>query len=54
MHGDAVKVFTKFYLYHLRRLIFFLQEIIQTAFEHGVNMFDTAEAYEKGKSELEM
>ncbi|KAF9528126.1 voltage-gated potassium channel beta-2 subunit [Crepidotus variabilis] len=31
-----------------------VKEIIQTAFENGINMFDTAEGYEKGKSELEM
>ncbi|KAJ7087903.1 NADP-dependent oxidoreductase domain-containing protein [Mycena belliarum] len=31
-----------------------VKEIIQTAFENGINMFDTAEAYAKGESELEM
>ncbi|KAJ6480380.1 NADP-dependent oxidoreductase domain-containing protein [Mycena sanguinolenta] len=31
-----------------------VKEIIQTAFENGINMFDTAEAYARGKSELEM
>ncbi|KAK0199711.1 voltage-gated potassium channel beta-2 subunit [Desarmillaria ectypa] len=31
-----------------------VKEIIKTAFENGINMFDTAEAYEKGKSEIEM
>ncbi|KAJ7779601.1 NADP-dependent oxidoreductase domain-containing protein [Mycena metata] len=31
-----------------------VKEIIQTAFENGINMFDTAEAYAKGKSEIEM
>ncbi|KAJ7667039.1 NADP-dependent oxidoreductase domain-containing protein [Mycena rosella] len=31
-----------------------VKQIIQTAFENGINMFDTAEAYAKGKSELEM
>ncbi|KAJ7048332.1 NADP-dependent oxidoreductase domain-containing protein [Mycena amicta] len=31
-----------------------VKEIIKTAFESGINMFDTAEAYAKGKSELEM
>ncbi|KAJ7143858.1 NADP-dependent oxidoreductase domain-containing protein [Mycena epipterygia] len=31
-----------------------VKEIIQTAFENGINMFDTAEAYSKGKSEEEM
>jgi aryl-alcohol dehydrogenase-like predicted oxidoreductase len=30
------------------------QEIIKTAFENGINMFDTAEEYSKGKSEEEM
>ncbi|KAJ7606660.1 NADP-dependent oxidoreductase domain-containing protein [Roridomyces roridus] len=30
------------------------KEIIKTAFENGINMFDTAEDYAKGKSELEM
>ncbi|KAF7791757.1 hypothetical protein EIP86_002781 [Pleurotus ostreatoroseus] len=29
-------------------------EIIKTAFENGINMFDTAEAYAKGESELQM
>jgi len=31
-----------------------LQEIIKTAFDAGINMFDTAEAYAAGKSEQEM
>ncbi|KAJ7224640.1 NADP-dependent oxidoreductase domain-containing protein [Mycena pura] len=31
-----------------------VKEIIQTAFESGINMFDTAEDYAKGQSELEM
>ncbi|KAJ7708207.1 voltage-gated potassium channel beta-2 subunit [Mycena rosella] len=31
-----------------------VKEIIQTAFENGINMFDTAEVYAQGKSELEM
>ncbi|KAF9011437.1 NADP-dependent oxidoreductase domain-containing protein [Cyathus striatus] len=31
-----------------------VKEIIKTAFEHGINMFDTAEAYAAGKSEEEM
>ncbi|KAK7051461.1 hypothetical protein VNI00_004435 [Paramarasmius palmivorus] len=30
------------------------KEIIKTAFENGINMFDTAEAYNKGESEKEM
>ncbi|TFK69049.1 Aldo/keto reductase [Pluteus cervinus] len=31
-----------------------VKEIIKVAFEHGINMFDTAEAYAAGKSEEEM
>jgi hypothetical protein len=31
-----------------------LQDIIRTAFENGINMFDTAEEYSGGKSEEEM
>jgi len=31
-----------------------VKEIIKTAFENGINMFDTAEAYAEGKSEIEM
>jgi len=31
-----------------------VKEIIKVAFENGINMFDTAEAYAGGKSELEM
>jgi voltage-dependent potassium channel beta subunit len=31
-----------------------VKDIIRTAFEHGINMFDTAEAYAAGKSEEEM
>jgi len=31
-----------------------VKEIIKTAFEHGINMFDTAEGYAKGQSEIEM
>lgn len=30
------------------------QEIIKTAWENGINMFDTAEVYAQGKSEEEM
>lgn len=30
------------------------QDIIKVAFDNGINMFDTAEAYAGGKSELEM
>lgn len=30
------------------------QDIIRTAFENGINMFDTAEEYSGGKSEEEM
>jgi aryl-alcohol dehydrogenase-like predicted oxidoreductase len=30
------------------------QEIIKTAWEQGINFFDTAEAYSQGKSEIEM
>ncbi|OAX38953.1 Aldo/keto reductase [Rhizopogon vinicolor AM-OR11-026] len=31
-----------------------VKDIIKIAFDNGINMFDTAEAYAKGKSELEM
>jgi len=31
-----------------------VKEIIKTAFDNGINMFDTAEVYSKGKSEIEM
>lgn len=31
-----------------------VKEIIKTAFEHGINMIDTAEVYSAGKSEEEM
>ncbi|KAG1716201.1 hypothetical protein ID866_941 [Astraeus odoratus] len=31
-----------------------VKEIIKVAFENGINMFDTAEGYAKGKSETEM
>ncbi|KAF9444764.1 Aldo/keto reductase [Macrolepiota fuliginosa MF-IS2] len=31
-----------------------VKEIIKTAFDAGINMFDTAENYNKGKSEVEM
>jgi len=31
-----------------------VKDIIKTAFDHGVNMFDTAETYEKGQSEREI
>ena len=34
--------------------VFIAQEIIKVAFENGINMFDTAEAYAAGRSELEM
>jgi aryl-alcohol dehydrogenase-like predicted oxidoreductase len=30
------------------------QEIIKTAWDNGINMFDTAEVYAQGKSEEEM
>ena len=31
-----------------------IQELIKTAFENGINMIDTAEAYAKGNSEVEL
>lgn len=31
-----------------------LKEIIKVAYENGINMFDTAEGYAKGRSEVEM
>ncbi|CAL1717218.1 unnamed protein product [Somion occarium] len=31
-----------------------VKEIIKTAFDNGINMFDTAEAYAKGQSEVEI
>jgi len=31
-----------------------VKEIVKTAYENGINMFDTAEGYANGKSELEM
>lgn len=31
-----------------------VKEIIKVAFENGINMFDTAEGYAKGRSEIEM
>lgn len=31
-----------------------LQTLVQTAFENGINTFDTAETYGEGKSELEL
>ena len=31
-----------------------IQDIIKIAFENGINMFDTAEAYAKGQSEIDM
>lgn len=36
---------------HLRAID---QEIIKVAFENGINMFDTAEAYARGQSEIIM
>jgi aryl-alcohol dehydrogenase-like predicted oxidoreductase len=30
------------------------KDIIKTAFEYGINMFDTAENYDKGQSEREV
>ena len=32
----------------------YFQDIIKTAYDAGINMFDTAEGYAKGKSEEEM
>jgi aryl-alcohol dehydrogenase-like predicted oxidoreductase len=31
-----------------------VKEIMQTAFENGINMFDTAEGYAAGQSEIDM
>jgi len=31
-----------------------IQEIVETAFENGINMFDVAESYARGKSEEEL
>jgi aryl-alcohol dehydrogenase-like predicted oxidoreductase len=33
---------------------YYYQAIIKTAFENGINMFDTAEDYQLGRSEEEM
>lgn len=30
------------------------KEIIKVAYENGINMFDTAEGYAQGRSEIEM
>ena len=30
------------------------KDIIKAAFEHGINMFDTAETYGKGSAEFEL
>ncbi|KAJ6531402.1 voltage-gated potassium channel beta-2 subunit [Mycena vulgaris] len=54
--GDPVKgslhsVLTAYFT--LKRAIA-RQKIIKTAFENGINMFDNAEDYSKGKSEIEM
>ncbi len=31
-----------------------IQEIVETAYENGINMFDVAESYARGKSEEEL
>ena len=41
-------------LFYLINLTCDSQEILKVAFENGINMFDTAEGYESGKSEEEM
>jgi diketogulonate reductase-like aldo/keto reductase len=53
--GDPVKV--RLFRFLSRSVPIFkclVQDIIKTAFENGINMFDTAEDYSKGNSEREM
>ncbi|KAJ3478769.1 hypothetical protein NLI96_g9534 [Meripilus lineatus] len=56
VRGDPVKVWSEF-LESVQSKVNtcnLIQHIIQTAFENGINMFDTAEAYARGQSEIEM
>ena len=57
MRGDPVKVWSEFLESNVQSKVNtcnLIQHIIQTAFENGINMFDTAEAYARGQSEIEM
>lgn len=52
--GDPVKVRTSQFFNSTPLTYRLDQDIIKAAFDGGINMFDTAEGYEKGKSEEEM
>lgn len=52
--GDPVKVGNNVCPILIRHSFDRVQDIIRTAFDAGINMFDTAEAYAGGKSEIEM
>lgn len=53
--GDPVKVSSRTSLKHQSpKDSIDEQDIIKTAFDAGINMFDTAEGYAAGKSEEEM
>ncbi|KAF7326193.1 Aldo-ket-red domain-containing protein [Mycena kentingensis (nom. inval.)] len=52
--GDPVKVSCASVVIDGAELTWTMQEIMRTAFENGINMFDTAEDYQKGESEREI
>ena len=54
MHGDPVKVRTFMSRYSSAFCSAVEQDIVKTALENGINMFDEAENYTGGRSESEM
>lgn len=54
MKGDPVKVRVHGDRDIIMLIVRAIQDIIKTAWDNGINMFDTAEAYAAGQSEIEM
>ena len=54
MKGDPVKVRVHGDQDPIVLIVRAIQDIIKTAWDNGINMFDTAEAYAAGQSEIEM
>lgn len=52
--GSSVKVRVALTFVWPRYIYEISQDIIQVAFDNGINMFDTAEGYNKGQSEIAM
>lgn len=51
---DQAKVRSSGFLPRTRCILTIGQAIVKTAFDNGINMFDTAETYANGQSEIEL